>query len=72
MFSFKVFKIELYFTHILFDVPAGVQIFFSRDAFLLVVNADQDNRNLRSKCNVIEPFFHSGLADRVPSGVMAR
>lgn len=72
MFPFEVFKIKFDFAHILFNISAWIQIFVGSDTFLFVVNTDQNNGNLRAKCNVIKPFFHSGLADRVPSGVMAR
>ena len=72
MFPLEILEIRLDFLHVLFNVARRHEVFPCLDAFLLIVYAYQYDGNLGSQGDVIEPFFHSGLAERVPSGVMAR
>lgn len=72
VFTFEVLEIELYLAHVFFDVTRWDDGTGTRDGLRRIVYSEEHDGDLCLQGNVIESFFHSGLALRVPSGVMAR
>lgn len=72
MSSLEIFEVQFDFSHVLVYVPAGHDVLFGGDTLLFIIDADQYDRNVCTKCNVVESLFQFGFGERVPSGVMAR